>query len=71
MLVESQNTSVCIGRPKGSTDAAAKELVKKIEQATKEVVHELKQLQSQSKGSKKRSGKCSLTVHLSKLTRVM
>ena len=53
MLVESQNTSVCVGRPKGSTDAAAKELVKKIEQATKEAVRELKQLQSQSKSSKK------------------
>jgi len=71
MLVESQNTSVCVGRPKGSTDAAVKELVEKIEQATKEAVRELKQLQSQSKSSKKRSGKGSLTVHLLKLTRVM
>jgi hypothetical protein len=62
VLVELQNTSTCVGWPKGSSDAAAKELVEKIEQVTKEAVHELKQLQSQSKSSKKRLGKGSLST---------
>ena len=53
MLVDSQNTSVCVGRPKGSTDAAAKELVEKIEQATQEAVREFHEMKSKNKSSLK------------------
>jgi len=46
--------SIVIGRPKGSSDTATRELCDSIEEATKEAVCELKELKSKSRSHKKR-----------------
>jgi hypothetical protein len=52
--------SIVIGRPKGSSDTATRELCDSIEEATKEAVCELKELKSKSRSHKKRLKKGSL-----------
>jgi len=54
IIKDNSTGSRAIGRPKGSTDTATRELCDSIEEATKEAVREFKELKSKSRSHKKR-----------------
>jgi hypothetical protein len=59
-IITESTASNTIGRPKGSTDAATRELCESIEDATKEAVQQFKELKSKGRSNKKRLKKGSL-----------